>query len=171
MISESVRAYAYLILSSQASARSSILGNSANALTAQQAFMNNFEDIINRHVDIREDIKRYQDTLNYASSKVDYSVGENVYMLPSDMNLKIGRKISGYNNEILISKSGFDIGVNNVNQIIQEKHEKISHKVFTKHIEPEQRPKPAATSSTHHDEKVAVILLATGIFTILRMFR
>ena len=59
MISESVRAYAYLILSSQASARSSILGNSANALTAQQAFMNNFEDIINRHVDIREDIKRY----------------------------------------------------------------------------------------------------------------
>ena len=58
MIRESVRAYAYLILSSQASARSSILGNSANALTAKQAFMNNFEDIINRHVDIREDIKQ-----------------------------------------------------------------------------------------------------------------
>ena len=40
-------------------------------------------------MDIREDIKRYQDTLNYASSKVDYSMGENIYMLPSDMNLKI----------------------------------------------------------------------------------
>ena len=34
-ISESVRAYAYLILSSQASARSSIVGNTASALTAQ----------------------------------------------------------------------------------------------------------------------------------------
>ena len=37
-ISESGRAYAYLILSSQASARSSIVGNTANALTAQSAF-------------------------------------------------------------------------------------------------------------------------------------
>ena len=37
-ISESVRAYTYLILSSQASARSSIIGNSASSLTAQSAF-------------------------------------------------------------------------------------------------------------------------------------
>ena len=37
-ISESIRAYAYLILSSQASARSSIIGNSASSLTAQSAF-------------------------------------------------------------------------------------------------------------------------------------
>ena len=70
-ISESVRSYAYLILSSQASARSSIIGNTASALTAQSAFLNNFENFVNRRVDIREDIKRYQDTLSYASSKVD----------------------------------------------------------------------------------------------------
>ena len=88
-ISESVRAYAYLILSSQASARSGIVGNTTSALTAQSAFLNNFEDIVNRRVDIREDIKRYQDTLSYALSKVDYSVGESIYMIPSDMNLKI----------------------------------------------------------------------------------
>ena len=37
-ISESVRAYAFLILSSQASARSSIVGNSASSLTAQSVF-------------------------------------------------------------------------------------------------------------------------------------
>ena len=36
-ISESVRAYAYLILSSLASARSSIVENTASALTAQSA--------------------------------------------------------------------------------------------------------------------------------------
>ena len=82
MILESVRAYAYLILSSQASARSSIVENTASALTAQSAFLNNFENVVNRRVDIREDIKRYQDTLSYASSKVDYSVGESIYMIP-----------------------------------------------------------------------------------------
>ena len=75
-ISESVRAYAYLILSSQASARSEIVGNTASALTAQSAFLNNFEDIVNRKVDVRENIKCYQNTLSYASSKVDYSVGK-----------------------------------------------------------------------------------------------
>ena len=88
-ISESIRAYAYLILSSQASARSGIVGNTTTALTAQSAFLNNFENVVNRRVDIREDIKHYQDTLSYASSKVDCSVGQNIYMLPSDMNLKI----------------------------------------------------------------------------------
>ena len=44
-ISESVRAYAHLILSSQASAGSSIIGNTASALTAQSAFLNNFETL------------------------------------------------------------------------------------------------------------------------------
>ena len=69
-ISESVRAYAYLILSSQASARSEIVGNTASALTTQPAFLKNFENVVNRRVDIREDIKCYQDTLSYASGKV-----------------------------------------------------------------------------------------------------
>ena len=54
----------------------------ASALTAQSAFLNNFEDIVNRRVNIQKDIKRYQDTISYTSSKVDYSVGEHVYMLP-----------------------------------------------------------------------------------------
>ena len=55
-ISENVRAYAYLILSSQASARSSIIGNSASSLTAQSAFLNKFENIVNCRVDIHEDV-------------------------------------------------------------------------------------------------------------------
>ena len=111
-ISESVRAYAYLILSSQASARSGIVGNTASALTVQSAFLNNFEDIVNRRVDIREDIKHYQDTLSYTSSKVDYSVGEHLYMLPSDMTLKIRLGIVGYNNKILVSDGNFSLGKN-----------------------------------------------------------
>ena len=62
-------------------------------------------------VDIQEDIKRYQDSLNYASSKVDYSVGQNIFMLPSDMNLNIGN-VKGYNNEILVSGDKFVLGTN-----------------------------------------------------------
>ena len=94
-ISESVRAYTYLILSSQASARSGIVGNTASALTAQSAFLNNFENVVKRKVNVQEDIKRYQDTLSYASSKVDYSLGESIYMLPSNMTLKSGWELSG----------------------------------------------------------------------------
>ena len=73
-ILESVRAYAYLIISSQASTRSVIVENTASALTAQSAFLNNFENVVNRRLNTQEDIKRYQDTLSYASS--NYSVGE-----------------------------------------------------------------------------------------------
>ena len=80
-ISQSIRAYAYLILSSQACARSSIVGNTVSALTAQKAFLNNFQNVVNSSIDIQENIKHYQDTLIYTSSKVDYSVGENIYTL------------------------------------------------------------------------------------------
>ena len=59
-ISESVRAYAYLILSLQASARSGMVGNTASALSAQSAFLNNFENVnlgryqkISRHSQLR----------------------------------------------------------------------------------------------------------------------
>ena len=109
-ISESVRAYAFLILSFQASARSSSVGNTASALTAKSTFLNNFENIVNRRVNIQEDIKRYQDTLSYASSKVDYSIGESIYMLPSNMKLKIRLGTVGYNNKIQVSNEKFILG-------------------------------------------------------------
>ena len=43
---------------------------------------------------------------------MDYVVAEYVYMLPSDMNLKIGGNIRGYNNKILVSSPSFNIGTN-----------------------------------------------------------
>ena len=112
-ISESVRIYAFLIVSFQASARSSIAGNTASALTAQSAFLNNFEDTVNHSVNIQEDIKRYQDTLSYTSSKTDYSVGQNIYMLPSNIELKIKAGTVGYNNKILVSDGNSSLGKNN----------------------------------------------------------
>ena len=62
-------------------------------------------------VNIPEDIRRFQRTLQYARSKVDYAIGEFVYMLPSDMNLRIGN-FRNYNNKILISSPSFKIGTN-----------------------------------------------------------
>ena len=109
-ICESVRAYAFLILSSQASARSSIIGNSASSLTAQSALLNNFENVVNCRVEICEDVKRYQETLSYPSSKVDYSVGENLFMLPTNMELRIRSGTVRYNNKILVSDGKFNLG-------------------------------------------------------------
>ena len=130
-VSESVRAYAYLILNSQASVRSGIIGNTVSALTTQKAFLNNFENVINRRVDVREDIKRYQDTLSYALNKVDYSVRENIYILPSDMNLLIRSGTIGYNNKILISDGKFSLGKNDKVNVTP----KISHQPTITHVQ------------------------------------
>ena len=67
---------------------------------------------IEEYLNIQEDIKRYQDTLSYTSSKVDYSIGENIYILPSDMNLKVRSGTVGYNNKILISDEKFSLEKN-----------------------------------------------------------
>ena len=110
-LSETVRDYAYLILTSQTSTRGPIIGHEVRNLDAQRTFLNTFENIVNRRVDIPEDIRRFQKTLQYARSKVDYVISEFIYMLLSDMNLRIG-KVKNYNNKILISSPSFKIGTN-----------------------------------------------------------
>ena len=179
-ISESIRAYAYLVLSSHASARSRIVGNTVSALTLQSAFLNNFENILNRRVDIWEDIKCYQDTLSYASSKVNYSVGGNIYMLRSDMNLKIKTGTVGYNNKILVSIGNFSLGKNeNVNLTTPAIK---NHKTNSLETPPMKSTQTAVNSErtsdleqktiiSHEDEKVALVLSLTGIFTIWFIFR
>ena len=90
--------------------RSQIVGYEARNLDAQRVLLNTFQNIVSRRVDIPEDIQRFQKTLQYTRSKVDYMIGEYIYMLPSDMTLRIG-KVKNYNNKILISPS-FNIGTN-----------------------------------------------------------
>ena len=103
-ISRFVRAYVYLVLTSQVQARSS---NSAPAVDAQQVFKGIFKALINEHYSIGIDIE----VLGYALSKVDFSVGTGIYMFPSNLNLKIERT-KGYNNKILVSKTDMKIGSN-----------------------------------------------------------
>ena len=73
-ISRSVRAYVYLVLTSQVQARSSIVDNSAPAVDAQQALKGMFKALINEDYSIGIDIERYQGVLEHALSKVDFSV-------------------------------------------------------------------------------------------------
>ena len=133
---------------------------------------------MNCRLDIREDIKHYQDTLSYASSKVDYSVGEYLYMLPTDMNLKIRSGTVGYNNKILISDGNFSLGKND------EANEmpKITHQSTITHYELEKKPnitqaqKPAIThheltkEPTNEDEKIVLVLALAGGFAIWNFF-
>ena len=195
-ISESIRAYVYLILTSQASARARIVGTTANALTAQQIYLNNFEEIVSRRVDLQSDIKRFQNTLNYASSKVDYSVGEGLYMLPSDMNLRIKRDVVGYNNEILIS-TGLTLGTNakvnlgshktegKIPKIQPPKHSKVQpysvhkgepimdYKITSRKLPKVHDPKPHIDpiEITPEEEKIALILFLVSGFAIWEIFR
>ena len=90
-------------------------------LNAQQVFLNTFENVINRRVDIPEDIQRFQKSLQYARSKVGYAIGEFIYLLPSNMNLRIG-KIKNYNNKILVSSSSFNIGTTLKINLDDDKH-------------------------------------------------
>ena len=117
--------------------------------------------MVNRRVNIQEDIKCYQDTLSYASSKVDYSMGENIYMLPSDMNLKIKTGIVRYNNKILVSDSRFCLGKNDMVNSLESPAHLTSHKNLLQ----KQAITHKQSTITHEDEKAALILIITGGLT------
>ena len=153
-LSESVRDYAYLILTSQTSTRGPIVGHEARNLDAQRTFLNTFENIVNRRVNIPEDILRFQKTLQYARSKVDYAIGEFIYMLPSDMNLRIGN-IRNYNNKILISSPSFKIGTNIKVNIYDEKDKPDvkSKEVEMIKTEPDVKPKVITKPNIKLNEK------------------
>ena len=209
-LSESVRDYAYLILTSQTSTRGPIVGHEARNLDAQCTFLNTFENIVNRRVDIPEDIRRFQKTLQYARSKVDYVIGKFIYMLPSNMNLRIGN-VRNYNNKILISSPIFKIGTNlKINLDVKPKEvemvktesdvkpkdegimktkpdvkqkkepdvksnkehkQDVKHNIELKHDVKMIRTKPDTNKITYEEEKVALILRTTAVFTVWWMLK
>ena len=94
----------YLILSFQQAARHGIIGDGAQVAAAQEIFVDNLEDVINKEVSLEDDIARFQNVLKYARSKLDYSVGRGLYMIPSNMLLKpLNQVIEGYNNKIFVN--------------------------------------------------------------------
>ena len=115
-------------------------------------------------------------------SKVDCSVGENIYMLPSDMNLKIRSGTVGYNNKILVSDEKFSLGKNEkVNLMVPatkshevtqtaarpkcNSNEVLSHSPAISH-------KPQTTSHIGHNDKIIALILALASgFAIWNIFR
>ena len=128
---------------------------------------------MNRKVDIQEDVKRYQETLSYALSKVDYSVGENLFMLPSNMELRIRSGTVGYNNKILISDGKFNLGKNDeVNSLKAPDIE--TNSLETPAIKSHSNITQGLTHTptiSHEDEKTALILFIVGGFTVWFLFR
>ena len=61
------------------------------AVDSQQVFKSTFKALINEEYSIDIDIERYQGVLEHALSKVDFSVGTGIYMLPTKLNLSIGK--------------------------------------------------------------------------------
>ena len=112
-INDSIRTYCWAILGSQSQTRTDILGT-GTAFDAQKQFLANIEDAINSPVDLPSQIARYQNTLKYARSKVDFVYGVGLYMSPSNMELQIGT-IQDYNNKIEIANDveGLSLGLNN----------------------------------------------------------
>ena len=132
--------------------------------------------------------------MQYARSKVDYVIGEFMYMLPSNMNLRI-RKVKDYNNKLLISSPSFKIGTNlKINLDVKSKEVEmvktepdVKPKVKAKpNIEPnkehKQDVKPKiklkhdvkkldTNKITYEEEKVALILGTTAVFTVWWMFK
>ena len=112
-INDSIRTYVYAILGAQGQTKSSILASGTGA-DAQRQFLNIIEDSINSPIDLQGSINRYQDSLQYAGSSLNFVLGDNLYLIPSDMNLRIGKYL-GYNNNIQIAESvglGFNPDVN-----------------------------------------------------------
>ena len=70
-------------------------------MEAQQVFKSTFKALINEDYSIGINIERYQGVLEHALSKVGFSVGTGIYMLPSNLSLSTG-KTNGYNNKILV---------------------------------------------------------------------
>ena len=140
-------AYVYLALTFQVQARSSIVGNSAPAVDAQQTLIGTFKALINEDYSIGIDIERYQGVLEHALSKVDFSVGIGIYMLPSNLNLSIG-KTKGYNNKILVSNTDMKIGSN---RDINRDHKKLT---------PPDVPQKIVIPAAQHDPRHSLKMLA-----------
>ena len=141
--------------------------------------------------------------MQYARSKVDYVIGEFIYMLLSDINLCIG-KVKNYNNKILISSPSFKIGTNlKINldgekdkpdvkskevemvktepdvkpkkepdvKSNEEHKQDVKPKIELKHDVKMIRTEPDTNKITYEEEKVALILGTTAVFTVWWMFK
>ena len=102
MLGASARIYVYCLLSAQATTRANIIGSTTPNFESQKTFITLIEDFIERDTLLSEDIARYENILTNARSSVDYSLGEGLYMIPSNLQLKIPTHIA-FNDKLKIT--------------------------------------------------------------------
>ena len=95
-------------------------------------------------------------------------MGENIYILPRDMNLNIRSGTVGYNNKILESDGKFNLGKNEkVNSLELTKATIKSHKTVAQLTATQGLPHTdlaQKTTITHEEEKAESILLSNWSF-------
>ena len=169
LLSESIRGYVYLLISSQAAVRASVVGKGAASLEAQRAFASNLEDYIARAPDVGRDIARYQNALENASSPVDFSMGPGLYMLPGDLALQVGTK-KGYNNKLLVGPAS-SLGKTTGNTVVKKNTDKkdsglgsdIKHNPGPKPDSGKPDPETNPEKISHREELLALALGAGGL--------
>jgi hypothetical protein len=176
-LNDSIRTYVWCILSSQAQTRSNII----ESFDSQKQFLVNLENAINSAEDLPSSIDRYQNTLRYARSKVDYAVGYNLYMIPSDLQLQIGT-ITNYNNEIVIATNDQKMGLNpsindmQLNTVLKSNGSTRSNLVTTKNSKNEDSKNEAyavdpVNPMDHESTKTALVVGGIALGLIFLYFR
>ena len=192
-LNDSIRNYVWAILGAQGQTRTDILG-AGKAIDAQKQFLANVEDAIESPVDIPSSISRYQEVLQYARSEVNFTFGEDLYMAPGDLRLRVG-KIAGYNNKIIIATGAQHLGLNkglNEDTAPPDAENNTGEKglvipmgadspsdATTSQRGAAAKPKPATTTAAdkadheaHEDEKTALIVgsiaIGLGLLWFLR---
>ena len=112
-IDDSIRNYVHCILGSQAQTRSNVL----TSFETQQYFTDLLEQNIKSMFSIPESIDKYQKAITETNSRINYVVAQGLYMIPSDLVLKVG-SVVGYNNNIVVASPSMKLGHNDqVNQL------------------------------------------------------
>ena len=131
---------------------------------------NSLRSLINKDLSI--DIEKYQGVLQHAVSKIDFSVGIGIYMLPSNLNLNIG-KTKGYNNKILVSNTGMKIGSNKDINRDHKKFPVVKPNVARHNPAGGRRPHNLnlrMLTEKHNDEKLAITVMIVGVGLISYQF-
>ena len=99
--------------------------------------------------------------LEHALSQVDFLVGAGIYILPSNLNLRMG-KTKGYKNKILVGNTDMKIGSN---KDINKDHKRLPPPDYdmSKRVIPAVRHgNPKMLTEKHNDEKLVITLLIVG---------
>ena len=114
-INQSIMAFGYCILGSQANTRSSILGNLGTARNTQTDFLVLIEDSI-KTLNVSNGPVKYQNAIQATKVRLNLAVARGVLLLPARMIINT-ESIVGYNNNLRRATDDMKLGVNNqVNQ-------------------------------------------------------